>query len=25
VIGAEVTSIAPAHATLAREVLDPIL
>ena len=25
VIGAEVTSIAPAHGTLAREVLDPIL
>jgi arginase len=25
VIGAEVTSIAPAHATLARQVLDPIL
>jgi arginase family enzyme len=25
VVGAEVTSIAPAHGTLAREVLDPIL
>jgi arginase family enzyme len=25
VIGAEVTSIAPAHGTLAREVLDPLL
>ena len=25
VIGLEVTSIAPAHATLAREVLDPLL
>jgi arginase len=25
VIGVEVTSIAPAHATLAREVLDPLL
>ncbi|MEA2179680.1 MAG: arginase [Solirubrobacteraceae bacterium] len=25
VLGAEVTSIAPAHATLARQVLDPIL
>jgi arginase family enzyme len=25
VVGAEVTSIAPAHATLARQVLDPIL
>jgi arginase family enzyme len=25
IIGAEVTSIAPAHATLARQVLDPIL
>jgi len=25
VVGAEVTSIAPAHATLAREILDPLL
>jgi len=25
VVGAEVTSIAPAHATLAREVLAPLL
>ena len=25
VVGAEVTSIAPAHATLARQVLDPLL
>ncbi len=25
VLGAEVTSIAPAHGTLAREVLDPLL
>jgi arginase len=25
VVGLEVTSIAPAHATLAREVLDPLL
>jgi arginase family enzyme len=25
VLGLEVTSIAPAHATLAREVLDPVL
>jgi arginase len=25
VVGLEVTSIAPAHATLAREVLDPVL
>jgi arginase len=25
VVGAEVTSIAPAHGTLAREVLDPLL
>ena len=25
VIGAEITSIAPAHGTLARQVLDPLL